>query len=274
MVRWRLWCWPAAAPSGDDVDVTTFGNVVDEYDAGRPSYPPDVVDALGPIAGLAVLDVGAGTGRATELLVERDASVVAIDVEPEMLRRAVDRMSSLAAVVADGARLPIRRESVDVACFAQSWHWLDPAGRTAEVARVLVPGGRWAAWWSHARADGERWFDDYWTVVEHACPGTHRGQRDTDWGVTVAATDLFAAAERVDVPWVRTVSIDEWMLDQASHTYIAVLPQPRREHVLGALRRILEGRFPGGDVEVRYATWLWTAVRHGRASARQPLVQA
>lgn len=35
-----------------------FETVADFYDAGRPSYPPGVFDALGPLAGLAVLDVG------------------------------------------------------------------------------------------------------------------------------------------------------------------------------------------------------------------------
>jgi ubiquinone/menaquinone biosynthesis C-methylase UbiE len=42
--------------------VASFEAVADEYDAARPSYPDDVFDALEPLAGRRVLDVGAGTG--------------------------------------------------------------------------------------------------------------------------------------------------------------------------------------------------------------------
>lgn len=64
-----------------------------------------------------------------------------------MLGRAIRRSPSLAALVADGARLPVRSGAVDLLCFAQSWHWLDPGTRCEEAHRVLTSGGRWAGWW-------------------------------------------------------------------------------------------------------------------------------
>jgi ubiquinone/menaquinone biosynthesis C-methylase UbiE len=50
--------------------VGSFDAVADAYEAARPSYPDGVFDALGPLAGLRVLDVGAGTGIATRALLE------------------------------------------------------------------------------------------------------------------------------------------------------------------------------------------------------------
>lgn len=134
----------------------SFDPVVDAYDAARPSYPDDVYDALGPLRGLLVLEGGAGTGIATRALASRGARVVAYDIGVAMLARAVARSPGLPAVVADGARLPFRDGCADLICFAQSWHWLAAEQRRSEVARVLHPGGRWAAWWSHATADGGR----------------------------------------------------------------------------------------------------------------------
>jgi predicted RNA methylase len=51
-------------PPGDDVSVSIFGSVVDQYDAARPSYPPELYAALGPLRGRYVLDAGTGTGIA------------------------------------------------------------------------------------------------------------------------------------------------------------------------------------------------------------------
>ncbi len=240
--------------------MASFETVADEYDAARPSYPEGVYDALGDLAGLTVLDVGAGTGIATRQLLERGARVVAIDPGRTVLARAVTHVPGLPAAVADGAVLPVCAESSDLACFAQSWHWLDEAARVQEVHRVLRPRGRWAGWWSHARADEEDWFDDYWSTIEATCPGTHRNQRDIDWGATVDLPTMFVA-DRVVVPWTRTTSTDSWLTDQASHSYVAALEDGKRKALLTQLREVVELEFPSGTMAVRYETWLWIATK-------------
>jgi SAM-dependent methyltransferase len=249
-----------AAPwFGRITGVASFESVASEYDAARPSYPAAVYDALGDLRGLVVLDVGAGTGIATRQLLERGASVVAIDRGGEVLRRAAARTPGLPAAVADGAVLPVRGGSVDLVCFAQAWHWLDASTRVGEAHRVLRAGGRWAAWWSQARSDGEDWFDAYWTLVERSCPGTHRTQRDTDWGATVDVPGLFEVDELTVVPWTREVTVADWMTDQVSHSYVIALHPGERARLVRGLRDILDERFPDGDMRVPYETWLWVA---------------
>jgi SAM-dependent methyltransferase len=175
--------------------VASFESVADEYDSARPSYPMGVYEALGDISGLTVLDVGAGTGIATRQLTERGARVVAVDPGRAVLGKAVSHTPGLPAVVADGAVLPVRDEATDLVCFAQSWHWLDEATRVDEVSRVLRPGGRWAGWWSHARADDQAWFGEYWSTIELACRGAHRDQRNMDWGATIDVPEMFDVAD-------------------------------------------------------------------------------
>jgi ubiquinone/menaquinone biosynthesis C-methylase UbiE len=101
-----------------------FGTVAHLYDVARPHYPSQLFDELGPLEGRTVIDIGAGTGIASEELLARGAKVIAVDVSPEMLARATARNSRLNAVVSDGAQLPVRGGSTDCACFAQSWHWM------------------------------------------------------------------------------------------------------------------------------------------------------
>jgi SAM-dependent methyltransferase len=241
--------------------MASFEAVAAEYDDARPSYPGAVYDALGELRDRVVLDVGAGTGIATRQLLERGASVVAIDRGPEVLRRAAARTAGLAAAVADGAVLPVRDESIDLICFAQAWHWLDESTRVGEAHRVLGAGGRWAAWWSQARADDEAWFDAYWSRVERSCPGTHRAQRDTDWGTTVAIPGLFEVGEPVVVPWTRDVTAAEWMTDQVSHSYVVALPGDERARLVHDLGAIVDERFPTGAMRVPYETSLWVATK-------------
>ena len=239
--------------------MVSFEKVVDEYDAARPAYPDSLFDHLGGLVGVRVIEGGAGTGIATRALLDRGASVVPFDVSAVLLARAVTHSPGLRAVVADGAMLPFTDNCADLICFAQSWHWLQPGLRCVEASRVLVPGGRWAGWWSHARADGEEWFDRYWTALESSCPGLHRSQRDTNWGSELDESRLFVSVERVIEPWTREVSINDWLTDQASHSYVAALGPTASTRLLDSLRHILDEGFPSGQLRVPYETWLWTA---------------
>jgi SAM-dependent methyltransferase len=235
-----------------------FDAVADEYDVARPRHPAGVYEALGPLNGLDVLDVGAGTGIASRDLLARGASVTAVDAGPGVLARAKSHTPALRAVAADGARLPIRSSSSDLVCFAQSWHWLDPATRVAESLRVLRPGGRWAGWWSHARVDGEPWFEAYWAAIEASCAGTHRGQRDTDWGATLTDSG-FNVGDLIVVAWTRPLTTDGWLADQQTHSYVVGLHPNQREQLVANLEDILSKAFPDGHMSLRYETWMWIA---------------
>lgn len=238
--------------------MTSFDAVANEYEAGRPGYPDAVYDALEPLAGTLVLEGGAGTGIATRALLRRGARVVPFDVASNALRKAVTHTPGLPAVVADGAAMPFRDRCADLLCFAQSWHWLSEERRCEESARVLRHRGRWAGWWSHARADGEPWFEAYWDEIEGATVA-RREHRDIDWGEGLRRSPLFDVQERSTFGWVRVVSADKWLLDEKSKSYVADLAQSERESLLAKIRRLVHDRFPNGRMQVPYETWLWVA---------------
>jgi SAM-dependent methyltransferase len=238
--------------------------MVDAYDQARPGYPEALFDALAvatrPLAGAVVLEGGAGTGLATAALTGRGARVVAFDVGERMLQRTARRAPAAALVVADGNALPFAAACADLLCFAQAWHWLDLDGHAQdEAARVLRPGGWWAGWWSHPRADGEDWFDRYQSRLEEACSGYGRAQRDVDWGHTLLEDERFEPARKDVVAWTRRVDVATWLVDEQSKSYVAALDAADRDALLRELREVLRRRFPTGELAVPYETWLWTA---------------
>lgn len=240
---------------------TSFDVVADDYAAARPGYPNELFDALEPLRGQRVLEGGAGTGIATAALVGRGAHVIAFDLGPKMLRHAALRVPGLPAVVADGATTPFRTASFDLLCWAQAWHWVSAQRRVDEAARLLAPGGRWAGWWSHPRADGEPWFDAYWDAMEHRCPTASRSHRDVDWSADLAESPSFEVEPRQAFPWRRTVSIEQWLTDERTKSSVVALSEPNRAELIHELDSILRQAFPSGTVEVAYETSLWIATR-------------
>ena len=64
-----------------------FGEVAALYDDIRPGYPDELLEALTAFHGgvpAPVADLGAGTGKATELLLRLGSPVIAVEPDPRM----------------------------------------------------------------------------------------------------------------------------------------------------------------------------------------------
>ncbi len=244
-----------------------FDAAAAEYDAARPSYPAGLYDALeqrtGPLAGRLILDCGAGTGIASRQLAARGARVLSLDIGEQMLRRALARSPGSRCILADGNRLPARAGCADMVTFAQSWHWFDQQHAAAEVARVLRPGGWWAAWWNQA-APGEEWFSEYQALLTAACPGYRRQHHSPDWShQSVTAGGLLDPVGSGTVRWTRQLAVGDWITDDRSKSYVIELAAGPRERLLAQAAAIIARRFPDGQMRVPYTTRLWLARQRG-----------
>lgn len=120
---------------------TRFGTAAGDYSKGRPSYPPDAVAwLLGGVTG-AVADVGAGTGKLTAEIARQGFAVTAIDPDAAMLASLAADLPQVPHAVGTAESLPLEDASVGAVTFGQAWHWVDVPAASAEVARVLTPGG-------------------------------------------------------------------------------------------------------------------------------------
>ena len=108
---------------------------------------PVVLELIGDVSGLDVLDAACGTGRYALLLAEAGARVAAVDSSPEMLqharRKAAERGSAIDFREGDLTALPYPDEAFDlVVCALSLCHLTDLNPAAREFARVLRPGGR------------------------------------------------------------------------------------------------------------------------------------
>jgi SAM-dependent methyltransferase len=102
-----------------------------------------LLDALGARHGETLLDVGTGAGAVAVGALGRGCTVIAVDPEPDMLALAARAAPGAVLVEAALPSLPLPDASADivVANFVLN-HVPDPAAATAELRRVLRPGGR------------------------------------------------------------------------------------------------------------------------------------
>ncbi len=226
----------------------SFGAAAQAYDRSRPSYPVDAVRAALPADARRVLDLGAGTGKLTVVLLGLGLDVVA--VEPDAGMRA---LLPAGAEALDGSAesIPLPDGSVDAVLAGQAFHWFDPARALPEMARVLRPGGTVGLLWNlrdtsvdWVRAVGELWGDDAADRLDGSKP----------FSAVVGLGD----PELHEFAHVQSMDGDGLVDLAASRSAVLTLPDQQRQRVLDAVRELAPSDEP---FDLPYRTVLWRSVR-------------
>ena len=138
------------SPETKAARAASFGGAASHYERYRPG-PPVAGGGLGPPRSApvrTVVDLGAGTGALTRLLVGRADEVVAVEPDDRMRAVLAEAVPGVRAVAGRGEAIPLPDGSVDAVLASSSWHWMDTVPTLHEVGRVLVPGGTLAVMWS------------------------------------------------------------------------------------------------------------------------------
>jgi SAM-dependent methyltransferase len=140
---------PAAAYSPNaDYWITIIRDNRDRYRTELTNAA--MLDAVGDVAGLDVLDAGCGEGYLSRLLAGRGSRPVGVDICRELVEAAREKAAAdgldLAYEIADVAALPVPDGTVDLVVANHLLNDLrDPVPAVGEFARVLRPGGRLVA---------------------------------------------------------------------------------------------------------------------------------
>jgi ubiquinone/menaquinone biosynthesis C-methylase UbiE len=126
------------------------------YDQTRPTPPPALLDLLTQLIGMShpalVVDVGSGTGLSTAIWGERAERVIGIepnaDMRTQAIRKVEDHPSAAHIEYREGVahRTGLPDGCADIVTAAQAFHWMEPMATLAEIARILRPGGLFAAY--------------------------------------------------------------------------------------------------------------------------------
>ena len=231
----------------DPVAAAGFGSAADVYERARPSYPQEAVDwfveraRVG--AGKTVVDVGAGTGKLTRLLVPSGARVVAVEPIPEMRAKIED----VEALDGTAEELPLEDGVADALTVAQALHWFDLGRALPEFHRVLKPGGVLALFWNMRDLDDpiQRGVEDLLAPLRHYVIA----QQEGTWRGPLAQSPLFGEAEVASFGYAQQFTTDDLCDRVTSTSFVAAMSPLDREELLVRIRALTHGvaepfRFP------------------------------
>jgi ubiquinone/menaquinone biosynthesis C-methylase UbiE len=217
-----------------------FGSQAEAYERGRPGWPAAAVAGLLERWGARdVVDLAAGTGKLTRILVEH-ADVIAIEPVDGM-RAVLARQVPAARVLAGTAEsIPLPDESVDAVFVAEAFHWFDLERAPAEIARVLRPGGRLAVLFNQLDGDETEWMKELFEVVTRYGLPNRQLPRTLPWREALEAQ--FGKLQVEEGRHEQTTDREQLIALLASFSWIGGLPPDRLAAALDASREVLERR--------------------------------
>lgn len=194
-----------SAPSFND----HFSGHAGDYARYRPTYPPELFDAVAALVTRHTLcwDAGTGSGQAAGGLAGHFAEVVATDASADQIAHAAP-YEGVSYRVAAAENSGLEDASVDLVTVGQAVHWFDQERFFDEVRRVTVPGGAIAVWaYDLFTVDThvDRVFHDFHSSVESHWPQERAL-------VARRYADLLLPFEEIPVPPVTMTA--EWDLER------------------------------------------------------------
>ena len=247
----------------DALDVNPYVGEGGAYNSVRPAYPDEAVAALvdaarrgrgahatrqgGPMR---AADIGAGTGKMSELLARGGLLVDAVEPS-EAMRSQASPIEGVAwhDGVAEETRLP--NDVYDIVVFAQSWHWMDEARAGLEAARILAPGGVLAIVWNQM-AVSIPWVHRLTRIMRSG--DVHRPDKPPTPGGGFAPMTLTQVAweDRMTPEEILTLGTTRSSYIRSSEAGRARMQENLRWYLYEHL-----GYAPGEPVTIPYATLVW-----------------
>jgi SAM-dependent methyltransferase len=191
-----------------------------------------------------VLELGAGTGKLTRLLVDEFAHVVAVEPDPEMRRWFVARCPQATLLGGTAEQVPLADESVDGVFVAEAFHWFAHERALAEIARVLRPAGALILMWNRPAGPIEPSINEVERLLEPHWPNEIEMPLDLDpsrfayardWQRAFASS-VFEPLQETRYPNPQTVDRDGLVAFFGSMGWIGALPDEERTTLLDDVR--------------------------------------
>ena len=245
--------------------VAGYTDMADEYELGRPGYPPEVVAAVAERLGLPararIADVGAGTGKLTRALIAAGHDVVAIEPLPGFRERLRAGVPEADARDGTAEALPLADAEVDAVVCANAFHWFDAPRAVAEFARVIRPGGGLALI-QHDGVEDDRsapWSRELHAVIQGLRPEYPAYVGDYGRGA-VTAHPAFGPMTTTELRSRYPTDPGRILAHVASMSWVGGLAPDDRAAALNRAAEVLE-RHAVATVTVPLRTTLWTSAR-------------
>lgn len=131
----------------------TFSKVVNDYDYGRPTYPVELYEKICEFSGINqgadILEVGVGTGQATDRFIGKGFHLDLLEVSEEQVRFLTEKYKEHNGVMLHRGYFEefASEKKYNLIYSATAFHWVNSEIGYPKAYEMLKPGGTMAVFW-------------------------------------------------------------------------------------------------------------------------------
>ncbi|MHA1745485.1 MAG: class I SAM-dependent methyltransferase [Promethearchaeota archaeon] len=230
----------------------------------RPSYPKILLQELqnhGYLTDSCVVgDIGAGTGKFTEILLDRGLEVYAVEPNSDMRQTAEDLFHgrvNFHSVDGTAECTELADHLLDLVVIAQAFHWFEYTASIREFQRILKLNGVLVFVWNIRNSKSSAFLSEYEEILLNYClkyrssPHRHLDEGELERAIRVDSFHHFTCS------YVQKLNYTGFEGRVFSTSYT---PHPQDAHfkpLCDALRRLFEKYQEDGQIQFEYTTQMY-----------------
>ena len=234
---------------------TTFNTAAVLYEDIRPGYPEELIRDVIDLSGLndhsRILEIGCGTGKATQPFAECGYELVCLDIGADLIAVAKEKSKTFPNVsfIEQAFEEWESDRKFDLIISATAFHWVDPKVRYLKASEVLKSKGFLAVFSNqHVRKDEgffvetQSLYDKYYSPLTTSRP-TH--------ATNFPGVEAFQDPIKRVYPWSQTYSSEQYIKLLSTYSDHIALPDENRSLLFEGIVNLIETKYDG-QITKRY----------------------
>ena len=228
---------------------TTFNTAAILYEDIRPGYPEALIQDIVELSGIndhsRILEVGCGTGKATQSFAERGYEMVCLDIGVDLIAVARKKLKvySNVSFVEQAFEAWKPEGKFDLVISATAFHWVDSKVRYLRASEALGSNGFLAVFSNqHVRkdegffAESQSLYDKYYAPLITSRP-TH--------ATNFLGVEAFQDPIKRVYPWIQTYSSEQYIKLLSTYSDHIALPDENRHRLFEGIVNLIETKYDG-----------------------------
>lgn len=238
---------------------SSFDQIAEDYDAVRPGYPPELIDDIIILAALPspahILEIGCGTGQATQPFVQRGDYLSCLDIGAALLAIAQHKFAAYPHVQFYHTAFENwsdQPNSFDLVMSATAFHWIAPEIGYPKAAALLKDTGSLAIFSNEHRPSAPDFAEDLYHIEQQIVPAwpdprsppnLERMIAETE--IRINATGLFAPVIIKTYPWTQSYTTKTYLRLINTYSNYRNLDEPTRTLLFQAIANLIDQQYAG-----------------------------